>query len=144
MPKEKNNGHKSSNATGAVPENTGSPFDTYSQPLFESDLITAGRSILEAIPRAVFHDDKELIDTCRYLGWLVMMNKDGKMNTRIQLALYKISGTMAIGGRARDDAIQAHVGVYFPRNASKEDKQVLEKMQNKNKRDDERQEQRAE
>lgn len=96
---------------------------------FEQDLLTAGASIIESLPLAVFDDKQELIDACMYLGWLEMWNEDGNMKDEINLALYKINGTMAVHGRARAEATQAHVGIYFPETASKDDKKRLEKMQ---------------
>lgn len=100
------------------------------QPIFEKDLLTAGRNIIESMTIGVFRDEQALNDACLYLGWLEMFNdEDGFMEDEINVALYRINGTMAIDGRARDEAVQSHVGIFFPRNASKEDKKRLEKMQ---------------
>jgi len=102
------------------------------QPLFEKDLLTAGMGILDSLPTAVFRDEQALNDACLYLGWLDMHD----LQDEIAVALWKINGTAAIDGRARDEAVQAHVGIFFPRNASKEDKQRLEKIQYQKRRDE--------
>lgn len=99
------------------------------QPVFEKDLLTAGRNILESMTIGVFRDEQALVNDCLYIGWLEFWNEDGFMDDEINVALYKINGTMAVDGRARDEAVQAHVGIFFPRNASKDDKKKLERMQ---------------
>jgi hypothetical protein len=104
------------------------------QPMFEEHLLEAGKSIIESLPRAVFPTEQSLNDACRYLGWLEMWNgDDGFMQDEINVALYKINGSIAIDGRARDESVQSHVGIFFPRNASKDDKKRLERMQFKQK-----------
>ena len=101
-------------------------------PQFEKDLLSAGGSILASLPTAVFRDEQALNDACLYLGWLEMHD----LQDEIIVALWKINGTPAIDGRARDEAVQAHVGIFFPRNASKEDKQRLEKIQYQKRKDE--------
>jgi hypothetical protein len=103
------------------------------QGAFEDRLLTAGRSILEALPASIFRDEQAVNDAALYLGWLEQFNDDkGYMDDEINVALYKIIGTPAIDGRARDEGVQAHVGIFFPRHASKDDKKRLERMQFKN------------
>jgi len=114
------------------------------QPLFERDLLSAGKTIVDSMTIGVFRDEQALNDACLYLGWLEMWNDDGVfMQNEINVALYKLNGTMAIDGRARDEAVQSHVGIFFPRNASKEDKKRLEKMQFKNRDHEEEKEERG-
>lgn len=95
------------------------------QPMFEKDLMTAGLDILDSIPTAVFSDANEANIACLYLGTLKMFG----LEDAIEVALWRINATMAIDGRARDDAIQAHGRLYFPRHASKEDRKWLAEMQ---------------
>jgi len=119
-----NNGHKET-ADAKTPYTGGGLFTRTRQPLFEKDLLTAGQSILDSLPTAVFRDEQALNDACLYLGWLDMHD----LQEEIAVALWKINGTMAIEGRARDDAIQAHGELYYPRHATKEDKKWLSMMQ---------------
>ncbi len=111
------------------------------QPIFEDSLLSSGKSVIDAFTHAIHRDDQALIDACLYIGQMEAAGRDSNGNisqswqARIQVALYKLNGTMAIDGRARDEAVQAHVGVFFPRHASNEDKKRLETMQYKH-RDD--------
>jgi len=95
------------------------------QPMFEKDLMTAGIDVLASLPTAVFADANEANIACLYLGTLKMFG----LEDAIEVALWRINATMAIDGRARDDAIQAHGRLYFPRHASKDDKKWLAEMQ---------------
>jgi len=117
-----NNGGKE--ATTQPPNQTGMVKRTR-QPLFEKDLMTAGYDIVSSLPTAVFKDEQSLNDACLYLGWLSMHDLQAEIN----VALWKINGTMAIGGRARKDAVQAHGLLYYPDDASKDDKKWLSIMQ---------------
>ncbi len=128
------NGHKSTlPKTEKYNENSGSGMlKRVRKPLFEKDLMTAGADVMESMTVGVFRDEEALNTACLYIGQMQMFGMDDE----ITLALYKLNGTMAIDGRARDDAVQAHVGIYFPRHASKEDKKRLEKIQYRNRKED--------
>ena len=100
---------------------------------FEDRLITAGSSIIQAIPQSVFPDEQSLNNFCDIVRWVEMWQDDkGYMDDELKDILYKVVGAPAIDGRARDEGVQAHVGIFFPRHASKDDKQRLERMQFKN------------
>ena len=101
------------------------------QPLFEKDLLTAGYDILNSLPTAVFKDEQSLNDACLYLGWLDMHD----LKEEIAVALWKINGTMAIGGRARKEAVMAHGELYYPEDAGKDDKKWLAMMQQRQQTD---------
>lgn len=119
-----------------TPDNPGGGlFETFNQPIFEAELMAAGRTIIEAFAKGIFQDTQDLLDACLYIGYLKRIGRSDK----IQLALIKINGTMSIEGRARNDAIQAHVGIYYPPNASKDEKKRLVEMQQgrRSNRDDE-------
>jgi len=115
-----------------TPYTGGGLFSRTRQPLFEKDLLTAGQTILDSLPTAVFRDEQALNDTCLYLGWLDMHD----LQEEIAVALWKINGSMAIEGRARDDAIQAHGELYYPRHATKEDKKWIAMMQHRMREDE--------
>ena len=116
-----------------TPDNpNGGMFETYNQPIFEAELMAAGKTIIDAFTKGIFKDTQELLDACLYIGLL----KRIKCEARIPMALVKINGTMSIGGRARNDAIQAHGGLYFPPNATKDEKKYLAEMQQGNRRRD--------
>lgn len=111
---------------GYEPEG-GRMVETFNQQLFESELITSGRTIIESFTKAVWRDEAQLLKACRYIGYLQRIHQPDK----VKLALMKINGTMAIEGRSRNDAVQAHVGIYFPPNASKDERKRLAEMQNR-------------
>lgn len=116
---------------------SGGLLETFNQPIFEAELMAAGRTIIESFAKGIFRSDRDLLDACLYIGLLKRIKRDDK----IPLALMKINGTMSIGGRARNDAIQAHVGIYYPPNASKDEKKRLVEMQQRHPSwDDERKE----
>lgn len=98
-------------------------------PMFEKDLLTAGRDILSALPLAVLEDDIDITSTCRYFGMVNMFNRRGKCKEIWDMALWKLNATMAKKGRARDDSLQAHGRLYFPRDVSKDDKKFIAEMQ---------------
>lgn len=102
-------------------------FRRIRQPLFEKDLMTAGMDILDSLPTAVFKDEQAVNDACLYLGWLAQHL--GEDSQEVKVALWKINATMAIGGRARKEATMAHGNLYYPEDASKEDKKWLSMMQ---------------
>lgn len=102
------------------------------QPIFERELLSAGKTVVDSLTVGVHRDEEALVNACLYIGQLERVG----LTSRIQVALYKINGTMGIEGRAREEAVQAHAEIYFPRNASKEDKKRLEKIQYKNRNQD--------
>ncbi len=103
---------------------------TFNETSFESELITAGKSIIDSVSKAIYPDKRRLLIDCRYLGYLERIGRPDK----IRLALVVINGTMAIKGRARNDAIQAHGGLYFPPDTPKEERKELVEMQSQQKR----------
>ncbi len=117
---------------------------SYSEPVFEQNLLTSGKSIVDSFTIGVFPDMQSLVNACLYIGQMQAAGRraDGSISpawaSRIQVALYKLNGSMAIDGRARDEAVQAHVGVFFPRHASDKDKKRLETMQYKHRSRDDR------
>ncbi len=138
--KGKGNGHQSPSETErterTAPSNEGM-IKRVRQPLFERELLTGGGNILDSFTRAVLTDEQALVNACLYIGHMERVGADDPAwQRRIRIALYKINGTMAIDGRARDEAVQGHVGVFFPRHASDKDKKRLEKMQYKHHDDD--------
>ncbi len=112
----------------------GGILETFNQPLFEMELLTAGRTIIDSFTKGIFPDEVSLLKACRYIGYLQRIGRPDK----IKLALIKINGTMAIQGRARNDAIQSHGGLYFPPNLSKDDKKWVSEMQRRPSRDNDR------
>lgn len=100
------------------------------KPQFEKELMTAGRDVLDSLPTAVFRDEQAVNYACLYLGRLAMFD----LQDEIRVALWKINATMAIGGRARKEAVMAHGEVYYPEDMSKEDKKMLLQMQGFQKR----------
>lgn len=130
MPKD--NGSKQVTTTS---EESGKPTGMarrIRQPLFERELLEAGRTIAESMTRGIFRDEQALNIACLYIDHLERMG----LTDEIQTALYKLNGTMAIGGRARKEAVMAHGDLYFPDDASKEDKKNLAKMQYKYRKDE--------
>ncbi len=112
------------------------------QPVFEESMLTPGGDIPESFVKSCFADQNELVNAVLYIGQLrsVGYNPDtGKIDpawqNRIDIALYKINGNVAINARARDDAVQAHGGMFWPKNATKEERKQLAK-QFKDKGDD--------
>ncbi len=104
------------------------------QPMFENDILTGGRNVIDSLTRSVLTDEQTLVNACLYIGQLERIF--GPDDHRVRVALYKINGTMGIDGRARDEAVQAHAELFFPRHASEKDKRKLEKMQFKNRNGD--------
>jgi len=104
------------------------------KPSFARELITAGSNALDSVTRAVFRDEQALNNACLYIGHMSMF----EMEDEVDLALLKINGTMAIDGLSRDQASQVDIGVWFPKNLSKDDKEKLAKLQSgRNRREEE-------
>ena len=121
------------NGSGGAPASAGMVRRTR-QPLFERELIQAGADILSSLPLSVFRDEQALVDACLYIGKLEYWG----LHDALRLALLRLNGSPAIGGRARKESIQAHGNLYWPDDGSKEDKKRLAEMQYKYRRDDDR------
>jgi len=93
-------------------------------PLFEKDLLMPSPDVMEAIAQSYFADEDKLNIACQYLSLLEEFeNQDG-----IRQALYKINGNRAIQARSLRYAVQAHGGLYWPDEATKEEKKFLAKQ----------------
>jgi len=121
------NGKAEVKEVGAQPNANVGAFRRIRQPLFEKDLMTAGITVLDALPTAVFADEQAANAACRILGWL--SQHLGEDSPEFMQVLWRINSTMAIGARARKDAVQAHGLLYYPDDVSKEDKKWLATMQ---------------
>lgn len=128
------NGHKTTTETFEPRSNSGSMIDVYENPQFEDLLLTAGKTIPDALVKSSLLDRNDLNKACRYISWMIRNLPPGDI--RLQLALNKINGTVGIKGRARNDALQGHGRMYFPPNASKEELKALTEMQARSQRND--------
>lgn len=98
--------------------------------VFERDIMMPGMGVEDAITMTYFRDDADLITSCLYLAFLEDMGiEDGKRQ-----ALYAINGKKAINYRAVKYGVQAHAEIYWDSDASKEDKKQFAKIQEKNRR----------
>ena len=104
------------------------------KPLFEKDLLLSGQTPLEAFPMAIFNDKADLHNACIYIGHLQMFPK---MVEELELALLEVNGTRGVGAAAIKYAVQAHGNLYFPEDASKDEKKQLASMQLRYRRDGE-------
>ena len=108
-------------------------------PLFEKDILTPSPEAMEAIAQSYFPDELSLTIACQYLAWLELF----RLEDEVKIALYKINGNKAIEARSLRYAVQAHGGLYWPDNTSKDEKKFLAKQfKGKNNLDEEKDEKR--
>lgn len=93
-------------------------------PLFEKDILTPSPEAMEAISQSYFPDENDLTIACQYLAWLELFS----LEDEVKIALYKINGNKAIQARSLRYAVQAHGGLYWPDNTSKDEKKFLAKQ----------------
>lgn len=106
------------------------------QPLFEREIISPGVDLHEAITKTYFETEDMVNKAARYFSHMQKFNKNGKMDRQINAGLMKINGNKAIGARFMKLGVQAHGGLFWDSDASKEDKKYLAKLQEKDRRDD--------
>jgi len=104
------------------------------QPLFERELIQPGMDVLSAVTMTHFEDQQEVVNTAKYINHMLMFNSKHKFDDRIEAALIKINGLRSIKSRSTKYSVQAHGGLFWDSDASKEDKQYLSKLQEKERR----------
>ncbi len=121
------NGHKEATEGREQIESGQAMLRRVKQRVFPHEFLTPGTTIAESLAKAVIADEQKLIDAILYIGKLERLF--GADDPRLRQAMYKIIGSPAIDGRARDEAVQAFVDIFYPRHASSEDKKRLEKMQ---------------
>ena len=102
------------------------------QSQFASDVIAPGVELHEAITKTYFENEDMGNKAARYISHLQMFNKNKKMDRQINAVLLKINGNKAIGARFMKLGVQAHGGLFWDSDASKEDKAYLAKLQEKN------------
>lgn len=108
------------------------------QPLFERDIMAPGADVAATLTATYFPDEQSLNNACKYLDWL---QKHG-LEREERIALLKINGNKSIHFLGTKYAVQAHGGLFWDSEASKEDKKYLAKMQEKDRRDGEGEEER--
>lgn len=91
------------------------------KPTFEKDILTPSPEAMEAISQSYFPDEQSLNNACLYIAWLEMFGLEDEKRA----ALYKINGNKAIKARALRWAVQAHGGLYWPEDSSKDEKKFL-------------------
>jgi len=97
---------------------------TVSTPLFEKDILIPSLEAMEAISQSYFPDKESLMVACQYIAWLELMGLEDEKKQ----ALYVINGHRAIQSRSLRYAVQAHGGLYWPDEASKDDRKFLSKQ----------------
>lgn len=98
--------------------------------VFERDLMMPGMGVEDAITMTYFDDEADLKTSCLYLSWL----EDMGVESGVRQALYVINGKKAKGYRAVKYGVQAHGGLFWDSDASKEDKKQMAKIQERNAR----------
>lgn len=107
---------------------------------FEKDILIPSPEMMEAISQSYFPDKESLMVTCQYIA---MLEEIGLEDEKKQ-ALYVINGQGAIGARKLNSAVQAHGLLYWPENATKDEKNYLSKQFGKQReRSDEEETERA-
>jgi len=100
---------------------------------FPDELLTPRLTFAGALIRANISDQNLLNSIILYHRQLQMFNKRGKMKVAIDNLIHWLVGSMAVQGRASTEALEAHVGIFFPEatgfKASKDQREALAKMQ---------------
>lgn len=94
------------------------------QPLFEKDIMTPSPDVMEAISQSYFPDQEKLMIACQYITMLEAIG----LVEEIKQALYAINGNRAILARSLRYAVQAHGGLYWPDESTKDEKKFLAKQ----------------
>lgn len=100
---------------------------------FPDELLKPRTTFAGALVRANIPDQNLLNSIILYHRQLQMFNKNGKMQVAIDNLIHWLVGSMAVQGRASTEALEAHVGIFFPEatgfKASKDQREALAKMQ---------------
>lgn len=102
------------------------------QPMFEKDIMSPGVGVEDTLTMTYFPDELSLNNAVLYIAQLEMFGLDDEKRQ----ALYKINGNKAIHYLGTKFAVQAHGGLFWDSEASKEDKQYLSRMQERHKREE--------
>lgn len=107
-------------------------------PLFEREIISPGVTIQDVLAACYFRDEEANNNACQYLAQLEMF----ELEDEIRQALYKLTGNKSINLMSLKYAVQAHGGLFWDSEASAKDKEYLTKLQQRQNRKDEGQEER--
>lgn len=116
----------------ATPPGKGAMLRRVKQPTFERDVMSPGAAVEDTLTMTYFPDELALNNACLYIAQLEMFELEDEKRQ----ALYKINGNKAIHFLGTKFAVQAHGGLFWDSEASKEDKQYLAQMQAKHKREE--------
>ena len=113
---ERNNGHA-----------PGGPIrEAIRNSTFPEMFMSAAATFVESLPRVVFRDENHVKEVMVYYAHLSMFKN---MAEEIEALRCMLLASVSIDARGLKYGLQAHVGIYWPDEIKKEDKERLAKMQ---------------